>query len=79
MEETTIRRVSPETMGKPEVSLSNLLACPFCGGEAEIEPWHGGAPTKHMIACSDSLCQVGPMVTGETLEEAIEHWNTRAN
>lgn len=61
-----------------------LLPCPFCGGRPEIQPWHGGAPTKVMIACSNAEygdeyggCSTGPQVTGETPAEAAAAWNRR--
>lgn len=56
-----------------------MLPCPFCGAAAEIEPWHGGAPTKIMISCSDGEynCDICPTVVGETREEAISRWNMR--
>lgn len=57
------------------------LPCPFCGGPAETQLWHGGLPTKVFIACSqanDRLCEVGPQVTGETHAEGLAHWNRRA-
>ncbi len=53
-------------------------ACPFCGAAAEVVPWHGGAPTKVRIGCSGEDCEVHPGVTGETPEEALFKWNTRA-
>lgn len=57
--------------------------CPFCGRGAEITPWHGGGPDKHLIGCIGSdeegpYCEIRPTVTGETLEEALALWNTRA-
>lgn len=55
-----------------------LLPCPFCGGPAEIRPWHGGKPTKKMVSCAEP-CDVGPQVTGETRKEAIQKWNTRTD
>lgn len=61
-----------------------LLPCPFCGGPAEFEPWHGGASTKVLISCAgtghgseDGGCDVAPAVTGETFDEARYHWNRR--
>ncbi|GAA5627493.1 hypothetical protein Brsp05_02784 [Brucella sp. NBRC 12953] len=56
---------------------NELKPCPFCGAAAEMQPWHGGAPTKQLISCSDDQCDVGPSVTGETPEEAATRWNTR--
>lgn len=59
------------------------LPCPFCGSPATIEYWHGGRPSKRMIACSgrpnhdNYVCDVGPMVTGETRAEALRRWNAR--
>lgn len=58
-------------------SLTALKACPFCGSQAGMEPWHGGAPTKQMISCTSDECEVAPMVTGETPDEAVTRWNTR--
>lgn len=58
---------------------THLLPCPFCGARAQQRPWHGGAPTKVMIGCSEfnGVCDVGPQVTGETPKEAAAHWNHR--
>ena len=62
-----------------------LLPCPFCGGKPNIEPWHGGKPTKMMISCpggyansimghgEEVTCETAPMVTGETKKEAIKY------
>jgi hypothetical protein len=58
----------------------NLLPCPFCGGPATSQPWHGGEPTKVLISCDDGGdvdCPVNPLVSGETPEEAAAKWNTR--
>lgn len=67
------------------MSTIRLLPCPFCGGEATVQPWHGGRPTKKLIRCSkgyyydeDGGCSVGPSVCGETEEEAAASWNRRA-
>lgn len=59
------------------MTTNNLLPCPFCGSAPEMEPWHGGAPTKQLVACRSETCHVGPGVTGETPEEAISRWNSR--
>lgn len=54
-----------------------LKFCPFCGGPAEMEPWHGGGPDKQLIGCMSDVCEVGPGVTGETPKEAVALWNKR--
>jgi len=56
---------------------NKIKNCPFCGHFPQIEPWHGGAPTKRLISCSNEACEVGPMVCGETEKEAIRYWNHR--
>lgn len=53
-------------------------ACPFCGWVPNIQPWHGGAPTKMLIACDDSRCAVQPSVSGETKRTALARWNKRS-
>lgn len=69
-------QTTPSTSAQGPVA---LLPCPFCGADAQHEPWHGGAPTKTMIGCSARCddCDVGPSVTGETFEEAAALWNSR--
>ena len=58
--------------------MSVIKACPYCGEEPIIEPWHGGKPTKVMISCqNEGNCDVLPSVTGETEQEALNKWNTR--
>ena len=52
----------------------DLRSCPWCGASSEIQFWHGGKPTKRLISCSGTDCEVGPGVTGETEREAIAHW-----
>ena len=54
-----------------------LKLCPFCGSPAQIEPWHGGPPTKVLISCSNEYCKVGPSVCGDTEKEAVKIWNYR--
>jgi hypothetical protein len=56
------------------------LPCPFCGGRAVLQPWHGGGAEKTMVSCenADERCEVEPSVTGETADRAIAVWNKRA-
>lgn len=54
--------------------MSELLPCPFCGGEAK--PYDYGV--KHIIECDD--CKEyghGAYVVARTEAEAIAAWNTR--
>jgi len=57
--------------------MATLLPCPFCGEAPEMEPWHGGKPTKQMVSCVNDACAVLPQVTGETPALAAEAWNQR--
>jgi hypothetical protein len=54
-----------------------LLPCPFCGGSATIQPWHGGRKTKMLVQCAGEDCFASPAVTGETRKEAVQRWNER--
>lgn len=68
--------------GETILSAEEALPCPFCGYQPTIQPWHGGSPTKHMVACADELyeaivCPTSPSCSGETRAEAIAKWNTR--
>jgi len=55
----------------------DLLPCPFCGGSAAIEPWHGGGPRKRHVGCDNEACPIRPGVTGCTAAVAVHRWNTR--
>jgi RNA polymerase subunit RPABC4/transcription elongation factor Spt4 len=66
---------------KDPVALTTVEAksCPWCGSQPTIQPWHGGRPTKKMIACENEDCNVAPQVTGQTRREALAEWNTRTS
>jgi hypothetical protein len=66
----TLRAIEP----RPDKALK---PCPFCGSSAEIEPWHGGPPTKVLISCGDEYCQVRPSVAADTRRQAVRIWNRR--
>jgi restriction alleviation protein Lar len=62
----------------PESVVRELLPCPFCGANPEIEHWHGGGPQKRLISCRNDDCAVSPSVTGPMKKKAITAWNTRS-
>lgn len=55
--------------------MSELLACPFCGGEARIFALQIGKGWR--VVCSKPFCAQGP--NGDTEAEAIAAWNSRAD
>ena len=60
--------------------MSELLNCPFCGGEAElIEYGFVDYITLYVVACTNDDCNM-TVDTGSYANprEAIETWNTRA-
>lgn len=59
----------------------NLLPCPFCGGEGWLDAFYN-SDKKRMrchAACVNAGCLVRPSgKCADTIEEAVEAWNTRA-
>jgi len=52
----------------------NLKPCPFCGAEAYMWSWNYGVG----IQCSKFRFDIHLIeVRGQTIEEAIEKWNSR--
>ncbi|MBQ2680420.1 MAG: Lar family restriction alleviation protein [Eggerthellaceae bacterium] len=58
--------------------MTELLPCPFCGGEAHVIPQMDGisGTVKYSVYC-DSRCGVVAFYC-DTEAEAIDAWNTRA-
>lgn len=55
---------------------TNILPCPFCGGEAECNKWWSATISgKYATFCTK--CSGGTDFFA-TEEEAIEAWNTRS-
>lgn len=59
----------------------NLLPCPFCGGEGWLDAFYNSDKMRmrYHAACVNSNCGVLPSGKyADTIEEAVEAWNTRA-
>lgn len=56
--------------------MSELLLCPFCGGEAHMESKHYGDTHYWRVWCQTPFCAF--MSVAPTEQQAIEAWNTRA-
>lgn len=57
-----------------------LKACPYCGGEAEIDEIAGGIGALFFASCKDDDCcgyRIDPWVKHSRRIEAAQHWNTR--
>jgi hypothetical protein len=52
-----------------------ILPCPFCGVSVTPRASHGGQAVT--IACTNEACIAMAMVSADTKEEAIAHWNHR--
>lgn len=59
--------------------MSELLPCPFCGGEADIsDEGVGTEPERFWAYCENPACFVEGTSAYPTEAEAIAVWNTRA-
>lgn len=57
--------------------MTELLPCPFCGGEAVPDYCSGPDGPVYFFHCQSKDCPAWPNVQGETEIEAIAAWNTR--
>ena len=55
---------------------TELKPCPFCGGEAELQP-EGLTACGYWVKCSE--CGIEQSETCEFAEDAIEVWNRRVH
>lgn len=66
---------STETAAPHELDEGDILPCPFCGNnpDVEITGFHGGG---RIIKCTDHDC-MGPHTTAGTVADAVIQWNKR--
>lgn len=58
---------------------SDLLFCPFCGGEAHIKEVVSACEKRYTVGCSDSECMgYETWLLKPTVDEAVAAWNRRA-
>ena len=58
--------------------MSDLLPCPFCGGEADVYKHNRPAfGASYHVECQEEACLCGTC-HHESRDEAIAAWNTRA-
>lgn len=54
--------------------MGELRPCPFCGGEAAIQPRNKNDYLPH---CKECPCMLKPLVPYKYYEDAVYAWNTR--
>lgn len=55
--------------------VSELKACPFCGGQPEVTSAISGS--RWYVECNNEDCVSMPDVSARTREYAVAAWNTR--
>ena len=56
--------------------MSDLLFCPFCGGEAHMDIWLHPVGERYSVMCCTCFCETYRYTTEA---EAIAAWNTRVD
>ena len=56
--------------------MSDLLFCPFCGGEAHMDIWLHPVGKRYSVMCCTCFCETYRYTTEA---EAIAAWNTRVD
>ena len=72
--------MTESTLILPRALVGPLRPCPFCGGEATLEPDPWLAESVR-IACGNAACRVGPRteyLLVRFADELREAWNGRA-
>jgi hypothetical protein len=66
------------------LTVEEAKACPFCGEQPTLEPYHFTGPAKWTVTCWGNQgqngvdCSVAPSSHGPTRAMAIGRWNHRA-
>ena len=75
---TMSKHEDSETATAPPVRCTDLLACPFCGGEAVMEEIENLGFWRKSVGCKTEGCQgYQSSTTFATHREATRAWNTR--
>nr|DAV54163.1 MAG TPA: restriction alleviation protein [Caudoviricetes sp.] len=61
--------------------MDELKPCPFCGGEALLEPYRARKGYEASIQCNQCLCSMSTITYDEeetAIEDIVKAWNRRA-
>ena len=64
------------TLDQLSAAATELLPCPFCGGEAVLDDI-GDRTAFYSVGCNNNACKVEAAANMRSKEEAIHHWNQR--
>lgn len=62
--------------------MDELKPCPFCGGEALLEPYRARKGYEASIQCNQCLCSMSTITYDEeetAIEDIVKAWNRRVN
>lgn len=62
--------------------MAELKLCPFCGGEALLEPYRARKGYEASIQCNQCLCSMSTITYDEeetAIEDVVKAWNRRVN
>ena len=62
--------------------MAELKPCPFCGGEAFLEPYRVRKGYEASIQCNQCLCSMSTITYDEeetAIEDIVKAWNRRVN
>lgn len=62
--------------------MDKLKRCPFCGGEALLEPYRARKGYEASIQCNQCLCSMSTITYDEeetAIEDVVKAWNRRVN